>query len=163
MADVSHSTGQGERDVAGVVAPPPAIYAVALLAGFGLDALLPSPTLPDEVASPVGIVLVVVGGMLLASFLAALRRAHTPVDPGSPTTRLVTTGPYRITRNPAYLGFALLYAGIAALATAPWAYVTLVPALVVVDRLVIAREERYLQRRFGEEYRRFRTQTRRWL
>jgi protein-S-isoprenylcysteine O-methyltransferase Ste14 len=155
-------TGPDDRDIAGVVAPPPVIYAVALLAGFGLDALLPSLNLPGEVAWPVGAVLVVSGVLLLGSFLRAFRRARTPVDPWSPTTTVVTTGPYRLTRNPAYLGFTLLYAGIAALA-APWAYVTLVPALVVMDRMVIAREERYLQRRFGEEYQRYKERTRRWL
>ena len=85
------------------------------------------------------------------------------MDVRSAATSLVTTGPYRITRNPGYLGLALLYAGIAALARAPWAYVTLVPALIVVDRAVIAREERYLQRRFGEDYLRYRARVRRWL
>jgi len=156
-------TAAGERDTAGVLAPPPVIYAGALLAGLGLDALLPSPRLPGEVAWPVGVALLVGGALLAGSFLRAFRRARTPVDVRSAATSLVTTGPYRITRNPGYLGLALLYAGIAALARAPWAYVTLVPALIVVDRAVIAREERYLQRRFGEDYLRYRARVRRWL
>jgi protein-S-isoprenylcysteine O-methyltransferase Ste14 len=156
-------TASGERDIAGVLAPPPVIYAVALLAGFGLDALLPSPDLPSEVAWPVGVVLLAGGAFLLRSFLGAFRRARTPVDVRSPTTALVTTGPYRITRNPAYVGLALVYAGIVALAQAPWAYATLVLALVVVDRMVIVREERYMERRFGEDYRHYKARTRRWI
>ncbi|HYU62130.1 MAG TPA: isoprenylcysteine carboxylmethyltransferase family protein [Solirubrobacterales bacterium] len=156
-------TDADERDVAGVVAPPPLIYGAALLAGFVLEALLPSFEFPALVRWPVGALLAIAGGVFLRSFIAAFRRAHTPVAPGSPTTALVTTGPYRITRNPAYLGFALLYTGIAILAQAPWAFVTLVPALVVVDRMVIAREERYLERRFGDDYRRYMATTRRWL
>jgi protein-S-isoprenylcysteine O-methyltransferase Ste14 len=156
-------TESRERDIAGVLAPPPVIYIVALIAGFLLDALLPSPSIPGEVAYPVGVVLVIGGTLLLASFLGAFRRANTPVDPRTPTTNLVTTGPYRISRNPGYLGFALAYAGIAGLAQAPWAYATLVIALVVVDRMVIAREERYLERRFGQDYARYRSHTRRWL
>jgi protein-S-isoprenylcysteine O-methyltransferase Ste14 len=156
-------TGSGERDVAGVVAPPPLIYATALIAGFVLGAALPSFDLPGEVRWPIGVILVLVGVAFLRSFIAAFRRARTPVAPGSPTTALVTTGPYRISRNPAYLGFALLYAGIATLAEAPWAYATLLPALVVVDRMVIAREERYLERRFGDEYLRYKATTRRWV
>jgi protein-S-isoprenylcysteine O-methyltransferase Ste14 len=68
-----------------------------------------------------------------------------------------------VSRNPGYLGLALTYAGIAALVPAPWAYATLVPALVVVDRMVIAREERYLEGRFGDEYLRYKARVRRWL
>jgi protein-S-isoprenylcysteine O-methyltransferase Ste14 len=152
-----------QRDIAGVLAPPPLIYGAALLVGLGLEALLPSSDIPGEVAWPVGVALLVVGGLLAVSFLDAFRRAGTPVDVRSPTTSLVTTGPYRISRNPGYVGLAFAYVGIATLARAPWAYLTLVPALVVVDRMVIVREERYLERRFGEEYVRYRARTRRWL
>jgi protein-S-isoprenylcysteine O-methyltransferase Ste14 len=152
-----------ERDVSGALAPPPLIYGVALLAGFGLEAVLPSPDIPDAVAWAVGLALLVGGGLLAGSFISAFRRARTPVDLRSPTTSLVTTGPYRISRNPGYLGLALAYAGIAMLAEAPWAFATLVPALVVVDRMVIAREERYLERLFGEDYLRYKARTRRWL
>jgi len=153
----------GERDTAGVLAPPPVIYGVALAAGFVLEALLPSPDVSDAVAVPVGVVLLVAGGLLARAFIRAFRRARTPVNVSSPTTALVTTGPYRISRNPGYLGLALAYAGIAVLAHAAWVLAMLVPALIVVDRTVIAREERYLERRFGEEYSTYRRRTRRWL
>ena len=76
---------------------------------------------------------------------------------------LVTTGPYRLSRNPGYLGMALGYAGIAILFGALWALVPLVPTLVLIDRGVIRREERHLERRFGEQYSRYRAQTRRWI
>jgi protein-S-isoprenylcysteine O-methyltransferase Ste14 len=68
-----------------------------------------------------------------------------------------------LSRNPGYLGMALAYAGIAVLSGALWVLVPLVPILIVVDRGVIAREERYLEARFGEEYRRYKGGTRRWL
>ena len=152
-----------DRDIAGVLAPPPIIYGVALIAGFALEAALDSPNIPGAVAWPVGVVLAVAGGLLARSFFRAFGRAGTPVNVHSPTTALVTTGPYRISRNPAYLGLALAYAGIAVLARAPWLFATLVPALVVVDRMVIAREERYLERRFGDDYLRYKSRVRRWL
>src|SRR4051812_29237510 len=154
-------TAAAEPEVAGAVAPPPLIYLGALAAGFALEAALPSPELPGAVAVPADVVLVAAGSALADSFLRAFRRVRTPVDLRRPTTSLVTSGPYRLSRNPGYLGMALAYAGVAALAGAPWALVTLVPALAVVDRLVIAREERYLERRFGEEYRRYAARTRR--
>jgi protein-S-isoprenylcysteine O-methyltransferase Ste14 len=152
-----------ERDAPGVIAPPPLIYLAGLAIGFGVNALLPSASLPDAVAWPVGSVLILAGITLAASFVGAFRRAGTPVDPGKATRAIVTTGPYRLSRNPGYLGMALAYAGIAVLTGALWAFVVLVPVLIVVDRGVIAREERYLESKFGEEYRRYKARTRRWL
>jgi protein-S-isoprenylcysteine O-methyltransferase Ste14 len=151
------------EDTAGVIAPPPLVYLGGLALGFVLDALLPSAALPAAVAVPVGVVLVLAGVALATSFAAEFRRAGTPVDPYRATTGIVTSGPYRLTRNPAYVAMALAYVGIAVLAGALWALVTLVPTLVVIDRGVIAREERYLERRFGDDYSRYRSRTRRWL
>jgi len=152
-----------ERDAPGVVAPPPLIYAGGLAVGLGLDAALPSASLPRLLRTSLGWVLVVAGVVLLASFLAAFRRARTPVDPREATTTVVTSGPYRLSRNPAYLGMTLIYAGIAVLSQALWAFLALIVTLVVVDRGVIAREARYLGRKFGAEYLRYKARTRRWL
>jgi protein-S-isoprenylcysteine O-methyltransferase Ste14 len=152
-----------QPDRAGVIAPPPLIYLGGLAFGFALEALLPSPSLPDALAWSVGGVLAVAGLALARSFFLALRRAGTPVDPYSATTTIVTTGPYRLSRNPGYLGMALGFAGIAVLFGAVWPLLALVPTLILVDRGVIAREERYLEDKFGEQYRRYKAQTRRWI
>jgi protein-S-isoprenylcysteine O-methyltransferase Ste14 len=152
-----------QRDAPGVIAPPPLIYLGALAAGFVLEILLPSASIPALVRWPVGVALVLGGFALARSFIAAFDRAHTAVDPRRPTTAIVTTGPYRVTRNPGYAGLTLLYAGIAVLAGALWPLATLVAALVLVDRAVIAREERYLARKFGAEYEAYRRRVRRWL
>jgi protein-S-isoprenylcysteine O-methyltransferase Ste14 len=157
------AAASGERDVAGVIAPPPLIYVAALLLGLGLNALLPSPDSAGTVVVVVGIVLIVAGSALALSFVGAFRRAGTAIDPYRRSDHLVTSGPYRLSRNPGYLGMALVYAGIVALVAAPWAYLTLAIALVVMDRGVIAREERYLERRFGDDYRRYKARTRRWI
>jgi protein-S-isoprenylcysteine O-methyltransferase Ste14 len=90
-------------------------------------------------------------------------RAGTPVTPSSGTSRLVVVGPYRFSRNPDYIGQTLLTIGLALLLGAPWALLFLVPALLLIRYGVIAWEERYLERRFGEEYRLYRQQVRRWL
>jgi protein-S-isoprenylcysteine O-methyltransferase Ste14 len=150
------------RDTPGVVAPPPLIYLACLGLGFVLEWLLPEID-PPAALQVLGIVLLVVGLALFASFVSALTRARTPLDPYSQTTAIVTTGPYRLSRNPAYLAMALIYAGIALVAEAPWALAMLVPAVLIVQYGVIAREERYLERLFGEEYLRFKRRTRRWL
>jgi protein-S-isoprenylcysteine O-methyltransferase Ste14 len=148
---------------AGVVVPPPVIFLSGLAVGFGLEALLPSADLPALVRWPVGAVLIVAGLLLLRGFLGSFKRAGTAVEPWKPTTAIVTSGPYRFTRNPAYLGMALAYAGIAIAAGALWPLATLVPTLLVIDRGVIAREERYLARTFGDGYRAYRASVRRWL
>ena len=152
-----------ERDTAGVAVPPPLLYILGLGIGLALDALLPSASLPRVGAWSVGGALVVAGLGLAAAFFAAFRRARTPVDLRKPTSAIVTTGPYRVSRNPGYLSLTLIYAGIAILASALWALATLIATLAVVDHAVVRREERYLEHRFGDEYLRYRARVRRWL
>jgi protein-S-isoprenylcysteine O-methyltransferase Ste14 len=150
-------------DTAGVVAPPPLIYLAGLAVGFALEALLPGSSVPTAVQWGLGGVLVVAGVALLLSFNTAFSRRGTAVEPWKPTTAIVTTGPYRITRNPAYLGMALVYVGVALMSDALWVLAPLPVVLAVVDRGVIAREERYLERKFGQEYVDYRSRVRRWL
>jgi protein-S-isoprenylcysteine O-methyltransferase Ste14 len=148
---------------AGVIAPPPLIYLGALAIGFGLDAVIGTGSLPSIVAVPIGAASIIAGAGLLRSFLRAFQRAGTPVDPYTPSAAIVTDGPYRLTRNPAYLGMALTYAGIAIVANAPWALAPLAVAIAVIDRGVIAREERYLERKFGKPYVHYKRRVRRWM
>lgn len=91
------------------------------------------------------------------------RRAGTSMIPFNPTTALVTTGPYRFTRNPMYLGMAFLYIGFAFAFGVIWALITLPFVIAAVDRLVIALEETYLARKFGDPYSQYMGRVRRWL
>jgi protein-S-isoprenylcysteine O-methyltransferase Ste14 len=152
-----------KHDTAGVVAPPPLIYLAGLALGFGLEALLPGASLPGLVRWVLGGVLLAAGLALLASFNTSFTRKGTAVEPWKPTTAIVTDGPYRFTRNPAYLGMVVVYVGIALLAEALWVLVPLPFVLSVIDRGVIAREERYLQRKFGREYLDYKATVRRWI
>jgi protein-S-isoprenylcysteine O-methyltransferase Ste14 len=139
------------------------IFAIGLALGFGLEAVLPGGSLPLALRISVGVILALAGIALQASFIVRFVRAGTPVPPNEPTTALVTDGPYRVSRNPGYLGFTLLYIGIALLADAPWVLAPLPVVLVVMQKGVIEREERYLERLFGDEYLRFKARTRRWI
>jgi protein-S-isoprenylcysteine O-methyltransferase Ste14 len=150
-------------DTAGVIAPPPLIYLGALGIGFALDAVIGAGSLPSAVAVPIGAALIIAGTGLLGSFVWAFRRSRTPVNPHAPSQAIVTDGPYRLTRNPGYLGMALIYAGIAFVSNAPWALVPLPVAIAVIDRGVIAREERYLERKFGTPYVDYKRRVRRWM
>ena len=146
-----------------IAPPPPLIYIVGLGAGFGLEALFPSASLPPVLAWSVGGGVLVAGLVLAGAFFAAFRRARTPVDLRKATSAIVTTGPYRWSRNPGYVSLTLIYAGIAVLASVLWAFVSLIPTLVVIEYGVIRREERYLERKFGQEYLAYKARTRRWL
>ena len=152
-----------EKDRPGVIAPPPFIYLACLGLGFALDAVLPSASVADSIRWTVGPALTVAGIALQASFIVAFVRAKTNVDPYKPTTVIVTSGPYRFTRNPGYLGFTLFVSGIAVMTQTLWVFAALVPTLALMDRGVIAREERYLERKFGAEYLGYKSRVRRWL
>ncbi len=156
MHDAAHNTP-------GVIAPPPLIYAGAVVAGLLLQAALPLSFLPAALAPWLGGTLIVGAGLLAVSALRVMCRAGTNVSPHRPTTALVVAGPYRLSRNPIYLSLTLLCGGIAALANALWIVLLLLPALVVMQRGVIEREERYLERMFGAEYARFKARVRRWI
>lgn len=151
------------NDSAGVIAPPPLIYLGALGIGLGLDAVIGNGSVPSPIALPAGSALIIAGSGLLGSFARAFLGAGTPIDPYTPSTAIVTNGPFRLTRNPAYLGMALTYAGIAVVSKAPWALVGLPVAIAIIDRGVIAREERYLERKFGPRYTDYKRRVRRWI
>jgi protein-S-isoprenylcysteine O-methyltransferase Ste14 len=96
-------------------------------------------------------------------FERAMRHAGTPANPYKPVSHIATEGPFRYTRNPAYLAMTMIYTGIAGLANALWAILLLPVALLVIQRGVIEREEHYLERKFGEEYLRYKARVRRWI
>jgi protein-S-isoprenylcysteine O-methyltransferase Ste14 len=100
--------------------------------------------------------------MMLAA-AGLFRRLGTNVRPSQPTTLVATTGPYRWTRNPMYLGMALIYAGLAIGFDGPIAFALLPLVLIAIQTQVIAREERYLEAKFGDDYRCYKAEVRRWL
>jgi protein-S-isoprenylcysteine O-methyltransferase Ste14 len=161
-------TGQQVNDAgtAGVIARPPLLFLGALLLGLGADRLLPS-----EFAVPGGdLILWALGGCLilagLAFFAAGIRnffRAATPVPTNEPTRALVTTGIHGWTRNPIYLGMFLVYGGIGVAAQSTWVLFLALPLAILIRYGVVAREEAYLERRFGDTYRDYKARVRRWL
>ena len=152
-----------EQDKAGVIAPPPLIYLGALIFGLLLSRSFPMGFLPRRMARGLGWPLLGGGVLLLGWFEWAMRRAGTPTNPYKPSSGIVTEGPFRYTRNPAYLSMTMVYAGVAFLARAPWALALLPVALGVIRRGVIEREERYLERKFGAEYVSYKARVRRWI
>ena len=136
-------------DGPGVHVPPPFFYVAAIGGGVA-----------RVVAAWLFVALFLV--LLLWSF-AWFARQKTTVIPDKPATALVLDGPFRLTRNPLYVAMALLTIGAGLWLNTWWVLILLAPALLAVDRLVIAREEAYLRRRFGAEYEAYTVRVRRWL
>lgn len=150
-------------DRADVPVFPPGLVAGSLVLAFALQRVAPKRAFPQRV-SPV------LGSALMASALAVgfagfreLRRAETPIDVREPTRTVVTTGIYAYTRNPLYLGLLLMYLGIGSLANSRWHWLLALPTAAALQRVVIAREEAYLERKFDGTYVDYKRRVRRWF
>ena len=153
-------------DHAEVAVMPPLLFLGALALGSALSLVVPigpGPGSANALALTVGLTFVAIGFALVALSVRNFRRAGTSVVPTEPATTLVVTGPYRFTRNPIYVGFVLAYFGLAIVLTSMWVLLLLIPVLVILQRGVVAREEDYLERQFGEAYRKYKARVPRWL
>jgi protein-S-isoprenylcysteine O-methyltransferase Ste14 len=150
-------------DHAGIFIPPPLLYAIPLGAGALLQRFYPIAILPRRIAIVAGLLFIALGIALFASAFFNFRRARTSMIPVNPTTAIVETGPYRFTRNPMYVSLALDYLGVTLWVDSLWPLLFLPLVLFTVQRAVIAREERYLEAKFGDEYRGYKTRVRRWI
>jgi len=151
------------QDNAGVVAPPPLIYGGPLVVGLLIQMVFPIAFLPREVAWIIGASLIGLAFSIAVPAFMTMNRARTTIRVEKPTTALVVTGPFRYTRNPIYLSLTMLYVGIATFANALAPILLLPGVLWIMNRGVIAREERYLEQKFGEAYRHYKARVRRWL
>ena len=153
-------------DNPGVIAPPPLIYAVPLIAGLIFHVLFPVRLilfLPRIVRSILSGSFIGFALTFVSIAFRTMRRANTHVDPRQPATSLVVDGPFQITRNPLYLSMTIFYIGVTLLVNTLWTAILLPLILFVMRKGIIDREERYLERKFGEQYLRYKARTRRWL
>lgn len=142
---------------------PPVVYLAAIAVGVLAHLFWPVQWLPEAASVPAGVALVAAAVAIFVSAVRALRAAGTPVPGNLPTTTIVRSGPFRFSRNPIYLAFTLLQAGIAAWMNSLAALLTLVPALTLMMFVVVPREERYLETHFPGEYLPYKRAVRRWL
>jgi protein-S-isoprenylcysteine O-methyltransferase Ste14 len=152
-------------DTAGILVPPPLIFLGALMLGLGLDAGAPlgwpwPSTWPAVVAA---VVLAGLGVAIIRWQFATFRQVGTPVPTSLPTKALATAGPYRFSRNPGYGAIAFLYLAVALAFGGWWSILALILTMLIIRYSVISREERYLERKFGDEYRTYKFRVRRWI
>jgi protein-S-isoprenylcysteine O-methyltransferase Ste14 len=152
------------RDNSEAVIPPPIAWGLAVALGVILDGLRPTPLMGAAAALPwVGGVVFAAGLTLAIWARAALGKAETPVETYRPTTRIVMSGPYRWSRNPIYLAMLLGQTGLGIGLNSLWLLSSLAPFFLVIRYGVIAREEAYLERKFGTDYLAYKARVRRWL
>ena len=152
-----------KEDRPGVPIAPPLLFALPILASIPLEWLFPTSFAQGSVRWISGTLFLTFGLALTISGFITQRRAGTDPIPFNPTTRIVVHGLYRFTRNPMYIGFALVTLGLATLADSEWMLLVIPIGLVLTDRLVVAREERYLERKFGDDYLAYKARVRRWI
>ncbi len=165
MHDTStRSVGLGQAtDSPGVRIPPPVVYAAMLLVAWFIQGRLPLPFLSRTVALAIGIPLLCCGTALALTGVATMLRGKGTLNTNGQSAALVTTGLYRFTRNPMYLSLVLQYSGLACIFGFTWALL-LLPLLIIYTQVgVIAREERHLERAFGQTYLAYKARVRRWL
>jgi protein-S-isoprenylcysteine O-methyltransferase Ste14 len=152
--------------MARVITRPPVLYLACLILGLVLDRLLPLPlSLPESAAVrwTAGAGLMLLGIAIMVAGARNFSRAGTPVPSNQPVRALVTGGIHGFSRNPIYIGMLLIYAGIGLAARSPWILILMLPLAVILRYGVVAREEAYLERRYGEAYRDYKARVRRWL
>ncbi|MBB3764380.1 methyltransferase family protein [Sphingomicrobium lutaoense] len=157
-----------DKDIAGVIAPPPLIYGIPLALGLWIHATIGGMDVPETILpwlprALTGGALAAAGAVIIVLALLRFGQAKTPPEPWEETTALVTGGIYRRTRNPMYLGMALIFFGITLIAACLLLLALFVLAVVVIDRGVIRREESYMERKFGDDYRAYKAATKRWI
>jgi protein-S-isoprenylcysteine O-methyltransferase Ste14 len=150
-------------DHARLIAPPPLIAVAALLVGVGARCIWPAPLWPWPLRWLPAAGCFAAALLLAGAAALTMTRAKTAILPHHTTTALVTSGPFRHTRNPLYVSLGLLLAGVAFAANSLALLLVIVPWVVVMRLGVIGREERYLEGKFGDDYRAYCRRVRRWL
>ena len=152
-----------EEDRPGVRIPPPLLFLIPILASVVIEHFMPTTFVLGPIRWIAGVFLFACGFALNVVGLITQKRAGTDPIPFNPTIKIVSHGLYRFSRNPMYIGFAFWTLGLAVLLNSVWALCAVPIGLVLIDRMVVAREEMYLERKFGEEYLSYKSRVRRWI
>jgi protein-S-isoprenylcysteine O-methyltransferase Ste14 len=146
-----------------IILKPPYIFGCVFLMALLLEAFWGGDVFSWGMQFFMGCILLAAGSIILALCFMRFAEAKTNISVHQPATALVTTGLYRFSRNPIYIGLFLIYTGLCILLDVVWGYALLVPLFYVMNRFVITPEEEYLGRIFSETYQDYKTRVRRWL
>ncbi|MGQ0457503.1 MAG: methyltransferase family protein [Hyphomicrobium sp.] len=164
-SDASKTSTDAAAERANTFPWPPVVFAIVVLIAWGLGhwSTIAWPGMNDGPARVIGIGFGAAGLALIAWAIASLRSHGTTILPDRASTALVMTGPYRLLRNPIYLGEVLLLLSAAELTKNVWFVAGALAFGILVTWLQIGPEERHLQARFGDAYAAYKAATRRWI
>ncbi len=158
----SEATRSDERGP-GVKFPPPLVFLIGLLLGWGLQWAVPVPLAYSALLYGVGVVLVLSGLCLVLVSAWQFKRAQTHIEPWKPTSAIVSSGVFAYSRNPIYIAFSMVALGLGAVFHNVWMMLSFVPSLSIVFFVAVRKEERYLEAKFGDAYLQYKASVRRWL
>ncbi len=152
-----------KKDIAGVIAPPPLFFLAAILVGLGLEWAFRADIGLGRIGLVIGLLVIAEAVAIAVWARQQFVKGGTSLRVEEPSTAILSTGPFRFSRNPLYMSMAWLQIGIGIAASMAWVIALVIPALLVIRFAVIAREERYLEAKFGETYLNYKNRVRRWL
>lgn len=142
---------------------PPGLYLLAVLIGVGLQQIWRLHLPGGTIATALGVLLIAAALITFVLTVRAFSAANTPVPGNQPATALVRSGPLRFSRNPIYLSFSAIQLGLGLILHNGWIIILLIPPVALMQFVVIPREERFMETRFGAEYIAYKAKVRRWI
>jgi len=154
---------KSETDSPQVITLPPFVFLGGIIIGFIIDFFIPAPFFSEAYDLPAGLFVIALGIALMTWAVRTFNAAGTNVDVRQPSTKVVSDGPYRYSRNPIYVAMGLIVLGAAIWLNSLWILFSLVIILPIIETGVIRREEGYLERKFGTQYSEYKAKVRRWV
>ena len=142
---------------------PPVVALMFIVIAYFLGRFVPVPFVLPMVVRNIGLLLTFLGFLLGVGAFMEFRKAHTTLDPHGSSKQVVSSGIYRFTRNPIYLGFLLMVIGLPLNSGLIWGVLLAPLFIILMTRLVIEREEMYLEKKFKDQYIGYKSRVRRWL
>lgn len=147
----------------GLKFPPPLLAIVVVLITYLCDWVKPLPIVDAGSLWLSGSALIAIALILMVIALVQFLEAKTHIEPWRPTTRIIQDGIFRYSRNPIYVAFCIATAGGGLLLNSWWVIAGILPLVLLLQQLVIKREETYLESKFGKEYLDYKARVRRWI
>jgi protein-S-isoprenylcysteine O-methyltransferase Ste14 len=170
-ADIATMTSQricgvltmSDSDLEGVRTPPPVVYLGLIILGIGFQFRWPMSFLSGQISFALGLAVIGLSLILFAWTVRTFLAAKTTLDHRKPTTALISSGPFRFSRNPIYVSMTMFGLGVGVLLDNLWIVLLMLPAVLMIRFFVISKEEAFMESKFGADYLRYKSSVRRWL
>ena len=150
-------------DHAQVMIPPPVIYLGLILLGWLINKIIPLTISSTIWLKWIGVLFILIATIIIALSRREFIKVNTSIRPDKSTTAIISTGPYKISRNPLYISLTLFHVAISIVLNNLWILFMVIPAIIMIVFGVITKEEKYLENKFGQQYLDYKSSVRRWF